>query len=255
MSKSAIHVEGLCHSFDGRNVLRGVSFDVPPGGFTAIVGPSGGGKSSILRVLSGLLTPDEGTVEVHGSSAIDRSGLVAFMPQRDNLLPWKRVIDNAVLGAVIRGRNSAEAKNDARRLLGLFGLAGYERAWPSQLSGGMRQRLALLRTFLVGLDVLALDEPFGALDAITRRQLQTWLQDVLAADRRTALLVTHDVEEAVLLADEVLVLSRRPAEIVLRLPVPFDRPRGNQLVSDGAFVRCKAELLAALDACGGSDSK
>jgi ABC-type nitrate/sulfonate/bicarbonate transport system ATPase subunit len=241
-------VRGLRHSFGGVPVVDDVSFDVAVGGFTAILGPSGGGKSTVLRALAGLLVPESGVVEVAGENVVGQVGRVAFMPQRDQLLPWKRVVHNAVLGAVIRGRGKDEAMREALAMLGRFGLGGYERAWPSQLSGGMRQRLALLRTMLVGLDVLVLDEPFGALDAITRRELHQWLQGVLDAERRSTVLVTHDVEEALLLADHVVVLSARPATVVTQIAVPFTRPRASGIVTDPEFVRFKARLLAALDA-------
>ena len=137
--------------------VDGVDLDIAPGEFTALVGPSGCGKSTILRALAGLLVPSEGEAEVAGRSTVGRPGQVAFMPQRDTLLPWRRALGNATLGAEIRGRDKAEAEAEARALLERFGLGGFERAWPSQLSGGMRQRLALLRTFLAGLDVLVLD--------------------------------------------------------------------------------------------------
>jgi ABC-type nitrate/sulfonate/bicarbonate transport system ATPase subunit len=170
------------------------------------------------------------------------------MPQRDTLLPWRRALANATLGAEVTGDADAKraARIRARQLFERFGLRGFEEAWPSQLSGGMRQRVALLRTFLAGREVLALDEPFGALDALTRRELQGWLADVLASERRTCLLVTHDVDEALWLSDEVLVLSSRPARVVTRVRVPFGRPRDPLLVADTGFAALKAEVLSAL---------
>ena len=168
------------------------------------------------------------------------------MAQRDDLLPWRRVLGNATLGAELRGTPRREAEVRARPLLERFGLAGYEDAWPSQLSGGMRQRLAVLRTFLMDAPVLLLDEPFGALDALTRRRMQTWLAEVWEADGRTVLLVTHDVEEALVLADRVLVLSDRPGRVVADVEVPFDRPRVSTLLADPHFVAERAALLGKL---------
>jgi ABC-type nitrate/sulfonate/bicarbonate transport system ATPase subunit len=227
-------------------VLDGVSLSVPGEAFVSLVGPSGCGKSTLLRVLAGLLVPDEGTATVDGEDAAGRPGLVAYMPQKDLLFPWRRALANATLGAEVAGVAKGEAQARARELLPLFGLEGFERAWPNQLSGGMRQRLALLRTFLTPRRTLLLDEPFGALDAITRREMQAWLQDVWQRDRRTVLFVTHDVEEALLLSDTVAVMSPRPGRIVARVAVPFARPRPPGLVVEPEFVALKSELLAAL---------
>ncbi|MFN0090507.1 MAG: ABC transporter ATP-binding protein [Acidimicrobiales bacterium] len=260
MTLPALAVEGLVHRFAGPPpvaVLDGVSFRVPAGGFASLVGPSGCGKSTVLRVLAGLLAPDAGRAEVHGESTIGRPGLVAYMPQRDLLLPWRRALDNATLGAEVGGLDRAAARARARELFVRFGLGGFERAWPSQLSGGMRQRLALLRTFLAARPVMLLDEPFGALDAITRREMHGWLEELWLADaaagaaRRTTLFVTHDVEEALLLSDEVHVVSSRPGRIADSVVSPFPRPRPRELVTSAEFVERKARLLAALDKASG----
>lgn len=241
-----IAVDGLIHRFGNVVVLDHVTFDVPAGGFVGLVGPSGCGKSTLLRILAGLLVPDGGEATIGHDPVIGRPGRAAYMPQRDLLLPWRRVLGNATVGAEITGVPRDEARAQARRLLGRFGLEGFEDAWPATLSGGMRQRLALLRTFLCGRDVLLLDEPFGALDAITRREMHEWLQQVLAHDPRTVLLVTHDVEEALVLSDAVIVLSDRPARIVKQVPVDLERPRTTDVVTDSAFVEAKATLLEAL---------
>lgn len=247
MTGAAVELRAIRHTFPGPvPVVDGVSLDVPRHGFVAVVGPSGCGKSSLLRMLAGLLVPDQGEVLVDGRSVAGRPGAVAYQPQRDLLLPWKRALANATLGATVAGVDPAEARQRASALVARFGLAGFERAWPAALSGGMRQRLALLRTWLTPFPVLALDEPLGALDAITRRDLQAWLEGVWLEDRRTTVLVTHDVEEALLLADEVVVLSDRPARVVARLPAPFARPRPSTLVTEPAFVAAKAAVLAAL---------
>jgi ABC-type nitrate/sulfonate/bicarbonate transport system ATPase subunit len=249
LSPPAAELRGLRHAFPGPPpvpVLDAVSLSVPAHGFVAVLGPSGCGKSTLLRALAGLLVPDEGEVRVAGASVAGRPGAVAFQPQRDLLLPWKRALANATLGAEVAGVPAVDARRQAEDLLERFGLAGFERAWPAELSGGMRQRLALLRTWLTPRPLLALDEPLGALDALTRRDLQGWLEGVWLDDRRATVLVTHDVEEAILLADEVVVLSDRPARVVASLPVAFPRPRPAALVTDPAFVAVKAEVLAAL---------
>jgi ABC-type nitrate/sulfonate/bicarbonate transport system ATPase subunit len=227
-------------------VLADVTLEAPAGSFVSLVGPSGCGKSTLLRVLAGLLVPGAGQASVGGESTFGRPGLVAYMPQKDLLFPWRRVLGNATVGAQIAGVPGHEARQRALALLDRFGLAGFEKSWPAQLSGGMRQRLALLRTFLVPRDTLLLDEPFGALDAITRREMHAWLQEVWAEDRRTVLFVTHDIEEALVLSDVVYVMSPRPGRIVARVEAPFARPRRPEVVVEPEFVRLKAELLAAL---------
>jgi ABC-type nitrate/sulfonate/bicarbonate transport system ATPase subunit len=246
-----IEVRDLRHTFvtPRRSVaaLDGVDLAVERGEFVTIVGPSACGKSTLLRILSGLLQPGSGDVLIQGATASGRPGLAAYMPQKDLLFPWRKALANASLGAEIAGVARSEARARAAALFDVFGLAGFEHAWPGQLSGGMRQRLALLRTFLVPSEVLLLDEPFGALDAITRRQMHHWLQGVLARDERTVLLVTHDVEEALVLSDRVLVMSSRPGRIVASVNAVFPRPRDPGIVTSLDFVQRKAELLAALD--------
>lgn len=228
-------------------VLDGIDLQVAGGEFVSIVGPSGCGKSTLLKILAGLLAPTEGAASVGGESTAQQRDLVAYMPQRDLLLPWRRALDNAVVGAQIGGAPLAQAREQARSMFAEFGLAGFETAWPAELSGGMRQRLALLRTFLLDRSVLLLDEPFGALDAITRRQMYAWLQDVWLADRRTAIFVTHDVDEAIYLSDRVVVLSARPGRIVADIAVPLGRPREKHVITEPEFVQLKATVLDALE--------
>lgn len=225
-SESGLIVEGITHSFrepgasrfvrraETRPVLSNVSFEVLPGTLTALVGPSGCGKSTLLRILAGLISPDVGRAAVGTRELTGRPGGVAYHPQRDALLPWLRAIENATLGAETCGRDRAKVRRDAEALLDRFGLTGLRDAWPEELSGGMCQRVALMRTFLMPQPVLGLDEPLGALDALTRRSLQDWLLDIVADEHRATLLVTHDIDEALLLADRIHVMSGRPGRIV-----------------------------------------
>jgi ABC-type nitrate/sulfonate/bicarbonate transport system ATPase subunit len=230
--------------------LIGIDLDVAAGSVVAVVGPSGCGKSTLLRIIAGLTEPTSGTVRVDGADVAGRPGRTAWMPQHHNLLPWRRVLANAVLGAEVAGAQRDVAESRARPLLERFGLGGFERAWPSQLSGGMRQRLAVLRTVLIPAPVMLLDEPFGALDALTRRGMHGWFQEVMAADdsRRTVVLVTHDVEEALVLADRVVVMSSRPGRVLTDIDVPFARPRGRDLTAEPEFVSLRSSLLEALGA-------
>jgi len=226
--------------------LSGVDLAVEPGEFVALIGPSGCGKSTLFNLAAGLEMPSSGDVLVDGAAA--RAGSAAYMPQRDLLLPWLRVLDNAALPLEMAGMARDAARREAGRHFARFGLAGFERHWPRQLSGGMRQRAALLRTYLVKHDLLLLDEPFGALDALTRAEMQEWLLEVWGETRRTVLFVTHDVEEALFLADRVYVMSPRPGRVVAEITVPFGCPRGLDLIGHARFAREKAALLGLLHA-------
>ena len=201
---------GAVHALDGVSCARGRARR------SRSSGPSGCGKSTLLELVCGLQEPDAGTVD---------AAPAALMPQRDGLLPWLSALDNAGLALRVAGRSKAEARAAAHEHFAAFGLEGFERTRPAELSGGMRQRVAFLRTLLAGRPVLCLDEPFGALDALTRAQLQRWLAGALVREPRTVLLVTHDVEEAVLLADRIVLLSPRPGRVVAELDVDLPRPR------------------------------
>jgi putative hydroxymethylpyrimidine transport system ATP-binding protein len=242
-----LRVESLHRSFPGLPVLDGVSFDVAAGEFVAVVGPSGCGKSTLLDVLAGLERPDAGRVLVDGADATGRVEPFAYMPQRDLLLPWRTVLDNTALGLEVAGMRRREARERARPLFAPFGLAGFEHAHPAELSGGMRQRAALLRTVVQDRPVLLLDEPFGALDSLTRAAVQEWLARVGAG--WTAVLVTHDVREAVFLADRVLVLGPRPASVRAEIAVPVPRPRDRATASP-VLAAVEDEVLRAVRAAG-----
>jgi NitT/TauT family transport system ATP-binding protein len=226
--------------------LAGIDLDLRAREVTAVVGPSGCGKSTLLELVAGLQDPDEGLVEVLGASAADqRRRACAFMPQRDLLLPWRDALANAGLALECQGVSRSRARSRAAPLFERFGLTEFEHVRPAALSGGMRQRVAFLRTLLQGRPVLLLDEPFGALDAITRSDLREWLAAALADEPRTVLLVTHDVEEAVFLADRIVVLSPRPGRVVADFEVHLPRPRS---VTGNAFAELKSRALEALRA-------
>jgi ABC-type nitrate/sulfonate/bicarbonate transport system ATPase subunit len=236
--------DNVTRRFAGVTAVSGVNLRLRSDEILAVVGPSGCGKSTLLELVAGLQEPDEGTVTVLGATrAEDRRTACAYMPQRDLLLPWRDALSNAALALECQGISRAEARRRAHPLFERFGLREFERSRPAALSGGMRQRVAFLRTLLPGRPVLLLDEPFGALDAITRTDLQEWLAGTLAVEPRTVLLVTHDVEEAAFLADRIVVLSPRPGRPVAEFEVDLPRPRS---LTDPTLARLKADAMQAL---------
>ncbi len=252
---AAIAVHALSQSYrgdDGRAVLalRDVAFAVAAGEFVSIIGPSGGGKSTLLNVLAGLDAPTAGEVWLDGqpTTARERLGRVGLMPQRDLLLPWRTALGHAMAGLRVRGVPAAVARQRASDLFARFGLGGFEGAYPYALSGGMRQRVALVRSALAAGPVLLLDEPFGALDALTRADLRHWLLQAWATLGQTIILVTHDVDEALLLSDRVIALSALPGTVRGIVPVGLPRPRDLAVQASPTFAELRRELLGMLEA-------
>lgn len=245
---AAVSIRGLGHSYGELRAIERLDLELPAHGVLGLVGPSGCGKSTLLELIAGLQQPSAGEVEVGGAPApAERLARCAFMPQRDMLLPWLAAIDNAALALRNRGVRRGAARAEAGRLFERFGLSGFERSRPAELSGGMRQRVAFLRTLVAGKPVLALDEPFASLDAITRAEMQGWLAAALITDPRTVVLVSHDVEEALYLCDRVAVLSARPARVVEELSAPGARAADRDAaVTDPAFVATRERAMAAL---------
>jgi NitT/TauT family transport system ATP-binding protein len=245
---AAVEIDGLAHSFGDLEVIAHMDLRLHPGEVRGIVGPSGCGKSTLLELVSGLRQPSGGSIAIHGSgNPRERLASCAYMPQRDLLLPWLSAIDNAAIALRNRGASRRDARRAAHPLFERFGLAGFERTRPNELSGGMRQRIAFLRTLLAGKPILLLDEPFASLDAITRAEMQEWLAEALATESRSVILVSHDVEEALYLSDRVTVLSPRPARPVAEVsaPAPRGRPR-LEAVTDPAFTAARERALEAL---------
>ena len=234
-------------------VLAEVDLVVEPGEFVSIIGPSGCGKSTLLNIIAGLDQPDSGTVLLDDgldgqeqAGLRERLGRVGYMQQKDLLLPWRTVLDNAILGLEIRGVPRRQARKQAMELTESFGLDGFENQYPLALSGGMRQRAAFLRTMLLGQDMVLLDEPFGALDALTRVHMQEWLLTLWDSMKSTVVLITHDMDEAILVSDRVYVLTSRPGTVKMILNVDLPRPRDFEAVTSAAFAVLKAKLVAAL---------
>jgi NitT/TauT family transport system ATP-binding protein len=245
LQRNGVELSGVARRFGHVVALDGLNLEVRAREVVAVVGPSGCGKSTLLELVAGLQGSDAGTVRVAGET--DRRDACAYMPQRDLLLPWRDALGNAALALECQDVPKAEARRRAEPLFERFGLADFERTRPAGLSGGMRQRVAFLRTLLPGRPVLLLDEPFASLDSITRASMQQWLADALVSEPRTVLLVTHDVEEAVFLADRVAVMSPRPGRIVAEIEVPVPRPRSRRAaVTDPELAQLKQRALEAL---------
>lgn len=216
------------------------------GEFVTLVGPSGSGKSTLFNLIAGLLEPEQGEIWLDGQLQRERTGSFGYMPQRDLLLPWRSVTANVAIPKELDGSDRSVARQRAAEMLAHFGLEEFGDLYPSALSGGMRQRAALLRTILTEQDVLLLDEPFGALDALTRRELQGWLLNIWREFSKTIFFITHDVDEALYLGDRVMVLSSRPGHIVETLDVNLPRPRRPGMIARPEFGQQAAVLLGAL---------
>lgn len=228
------------------DVLHNVNFTAQEAEFVSLIGPSGCGKSTIFNIMAGLEPATSGSVLVDGRSAPNGADAFAYMPQKDLLFPWRRVLDNTTLGLEVQGVSRREARERARQLFDAFGLSGFEQAYPFELSGGMRQRAALLRTVVQERSVILLDEPLGALDSLTRTQMQKWLETVWRRFRWTVFLITHDIREAVYLSDRVYVLTARPGSVKLVLEVDLPRPRELAIVTAPEFMRVEQRLADAL---------
>ena len=226
--------------------LAPISLSIRQGRFVSLIGPSGCGKSTIFNIIAGLLEPTGGKVLIDGVDATGTIGRVGYMLQKDLLLPWRTVLDNAILGMEIQGVPLRQARERALPLLKRYGLSGFEYLYPNSLSGGMRQRAALLRTLLFDTDIILLDEPFGALDAQTKLQMQEWLLHLWSDFGKTVIFVTHDVDEAIYLSDEVHVMATRPGRIVETIPVELPRPRLRTSALTPEFVAIKQRCLDLL---------
>ncbi|SIR45381.1 ABC-type nitrate/sulfonate/bicarbonate transport system, ATPase component [Paenibacillus macquariensis] len=242
----ALQVTDIHKSFNRRRlglpVLDGVTLTVEQGEFVSIVGPSGCGKSTLFHIIGGLVQPDSGEVWMNGQEVTGERGHISFMPQQPALFPWRTIEDNVILAQEVKGISKREARMDAREWIAKVGLSGFEQAYPHMLSGGMQQRAAFLRALLSPEELMCLDEPFSALDALTRSDMQRWLLDMWEENRRSILLITHNIEEALLLSNRIYVFSSRPGTVLQEIEVPFPRPRQEAMTEDPTFLGLKREL-------------
>lgn len=238
-----LELQSISKSFNGRKVLQNISFTVKKGEFISIIGPSGSGKSTLFNLIGGLLQPDEGHIYLNGKEITNRSGFISYMPQSPSLFPWRTVLENAVLGQELSGKVE---RDRAEKLLIKAGLEKVIDAYPNSLSGGMKQRVAFIRALLSPQQIMCLDEPFSALDAFTRLDMQKWLLETWETYEKSILFVTHDIEEALFLSDKIIVLSSDPAVIKDIITVPFHRPRNESLLLKYQFLDLKKEVSEKL---------
>lgn len=242
----ALDVSGVSKSFRQKGqslkVLDNVSLTVGRQEFVSIIGPSGCGKSTLLQIIGGLIRPDSGSISMSGKPVTGEKGSVSYMPQQPALLPWRSVEDNVILARELKGAARGEAREEARRWLAKAGLGGFETAYPHTLSGGMQQRAAFFRALLAPQELMLLDEPFSALDALTRSDMQRWLLELWEENRRSVLFITHSIEEALLLSSRIYVFSGRPGTILHTVEVPFPRPRRDEITEHPEFLRLKRQM-------------
>ncbi len=241
-----IEVIGISSEYEGLKVLDGVSLYAKERELVSILGPSGCGKSTLFNIIAGLLKPDGGEIIIEGLEHTGKAGRVGYMHQKDLLFPWRTIMANVCIPLIVRGEDIEKARAGIDKYFKVFGLEGFQDRYPSQLSGGMRQRAALLRTYMFKSDIMLLDEPFGGLDAITRRDMQEWLLRVVKRLNSTILFITHDIDEAIFLSDRIYLFTERPASVSREFVVNIPRPRDSKTFTSGEFNRLKEDILEYL---------
>lgn len=233
--QNKIDIKNIKKSFDNMEILKDISMEVNEGELVSILGPSGSGKSTIFNILTKIINSDEGTIKINGD--------ISYMYQKDMMVPWKKVIDNIGIPLVFKGISKKKAREIVLENIKDFGLEGFEYKYPIKLSGGMKQRANFLKTYLTSKDIILLDEPFGALDSLTRRKMQRWLIDLRGKMNSTILLITHDIEEAILLSDRIYILSEKPAVVKDEIIVNLPKDRENDIVTSEEFVKIKKNIM------------
>ena len=241
-----LRAENITVSFDGKNIIEDVSIHLNEGEIVSLLGVSGSGKTTLFNILSGLSAPDTGKVYLYGEDITSKAGKVSYMLQKDLLLPHYTVLDNVALPLILKGEKKKDARERASKYFDEFSLSGTEKKYPHQLSGGMKQRAAFLRTYLCSNGVALLDEPFSALDTITKSTIHKWYLDIMKKIKLSSFIVTHDIDEAILLSDRIYILSGNPGTIAKEIAVPINRPRKNEDTMSEEFLTIKREIVETL---------
>ncbi|MBQ5668398.1 MAG: ABC transporter ATP-binding protein [Peptococcaceae bacterium] len=241
-----LEVNHISKCFDGKPILQDISITLNQEELVSLLGVSGGGKTTLFNIIAGLLPPDEGNVILNGKDITNQPGQISYMMQKDLLLPYRTIEDNAALPLLLKGVNKRDARTQVSPLFAQFGLEGTQKKYPAQLSGGMRQRAALLRTYLFSQDVALLDEPFSALDTLTKRSIHQWYLDVMEKIQLTTLFITHDIDEAILLSDRIYLLSGNPGRIAAEIVIQEPKPRRDDFSLTPEFLEYKREILSLL---------
>ncbi len=243
-----LKVTDVTLAFDGRNIIEDINIELHEGELVSLLGTSGGGKTTLFNVISGLYTPDKGAVEIDGKDVTGKPGHVSYMLQKDLLLPYKTVEDNVALPLIVKGEKKKTAREKVSGFFEEFGLEGTQKKYPHQLSGGMRQRAALLRTYMFSKEVALLDEPFSALDTLTKGEMHKWYLEVMDKIKLSTLFITHDIDEAILLSDRIYLLTGVPGKITEEIVISEPRPRSREFTLTEEFLAYKKQILAILDA-------
>ena len=241
-----LEIKNISKSFDGQPVLRDISIELNKGELVCLLGVSGGGKTTLFNVISGLLKPDLGQVFLDGNDITNQPGHISYMLQKDLLLPYRTIEDNVALPLLLKGTKKKEARLQASKMFDQFGLEGTQKKYPAQLSGGMRQRAALLRTYMFSQDVALLDEPFSALDTLTKSSIHKWYLDVMEKIQLSTLFITHDIDEAILLSDRIYLLSGSPGKITGEIVIKEPKPRRGDFNLTEEFLEYKRQILSLL---------
>ncbi len=236
--QSKIFMKNISKSFGDMEILKDINIEVNEGELVSILGPSGSGKSTIFNILTNIISSYNGEVEINGD--------LSYMYQKDMMVPWKKVIDNIGIPLIFKGKSKKEAREEVKKHINEFGLSGFEYKYPSQLSGGMKQRANFLKTYLTSNDIILLDEPFGALDSMTRRKMQNWLLELTKEMKSTILFITHDIEEAILLSDRIYIISEKPAIIKEEIKVNLPKNRSEDIVTNKEFIEIKKKILSLM---------
>ena len=241
-----LEVKNISKSFDGKPVLQDISIELNRGELVCLLGVSGGGKTTLFNVISGLLQPDQGSIWLDGNDITNQPGSISYMLQKDLLLPYRTIEDNVSLPLLLKGMNKKEARLKVSPMFAEFGLDGTQKKYPAQLSGGMRQRAALLRTYMFSQDVALLDEPFSALDTLTKSTIHKWYLDVMDKIQLSTLFITHDIDEAILLSDRIYLLSGSPGRITEEIVIREEKPRMEDFNLTPEFLEYKRKILSLL---------